>query len=274
MPNIPAMATECDYVLGTHDAEVARLGLQHDVWRPRVLDAFARAGIHTGQTVIDVGAGPGFVTADLAELVGPRGRVVSVERSRRFLDLLEGRHLSGVSACEGDLDHMLSLPARDADAAWCRWVLSFVRDPAGLIRKMCAALRPGGALVIHEYGHYGTWRLMPVVPSFEAFVSGVMQSWRAEGGDPDVALNVPGWLESAGARVVSVRPYLDVAMPGDPFWRWPAAFVETGLDRLVALGQLSADRAHTIRQDFSAHASSHGARMMTPLVLEVIAHRR
>lgn len=268
------MTTERDYVLGTHDAEVARLGLQHEVWRPRVLDACARAGIKSGQTVIDVGAGPGFVTADLAELVGPLGRVVSVERSRRFLDVLKGRRLDMVSECEGDLDEMSSLPARDADAAWCRWVLSFVRDPKALIGKMCAAVRPGGVLVIHEYGHYGTWRLMPVVPSFDAFVTCVMESWRAEGGDPNVAVNVPGWLESAGARVVSVRPYLDVAMPGDPFWRWPAAFVETGLDRLVALGQLSADRAHTIRQDFSAHASAQEARMMTPLVLEVIALKR
>jgi hypothetical protein len=34
-----------DYVLCTHDEEIARLGLQHAVWRPRVLDAWRRAGI-------------------------------------------------------------------------------------------------------------------------------------------------------------------------------------------------------------------------------------
>ena len=39
------MSEERDYLLGTHDAEVQRLGLQHRVWRPRVLDAWRRAGI-------------------------------------------------------------------------------------------------------------------------------------------------------------------------------------------------------------------------------------
>jgi len=47
--------TERDYVLGTHDEEIARLGLQHRVWRPTVLDCWYRAGITVGSTVIDVG---------------------------------------------------------------------------------------------------------------------------------------------------------------------------------------------------------------------------
>ena len=77
---------ERDYVLGTHEEEIERLGLQHRVWRPRALDAWARAGFSRGQTLIDVGCGPGHATLDLAEIVGPSGRVVAVDRSRRFLD--------------------------------------------------------------------------------------------------------------------------------------------------------------------------------------------
>jgi hypothetical protein len=34
------MATEKAYVLGTHDEEISRLGLQHRAWRPRVLSAW------------------------------------------------------------------------------------------------------------------------------------------------------------------------------------------------------------------------------------------
>ena len=60
-----------DYVLGTHDEEIARLGLQHRVWRPRALDAWTRAGFTQGQTLLDVGCGPGHASVDLAELVGP-----------------------------------------------------------------------------------------------------------------------------------------------------------------------------------------------------------
>ena len=43
-----AMEMERDYVLGTHDEEMARLGLQHEVWRAAVLDCWKRAGITGG----------------------------------------------------------------------------------------------------------------------------------------------------------------------------------------------------------------------------------
>src|SRR5262249_26163508 len=74
-----------EYVLGTHDEELARLGLQHRVWRPTALACWHRAGVTVGSRVLDVGAGPGFAAVDLAEIVGPTGRVVAVERSARFV---------------------------------------------------------------------------------------------------------------------------------------------------------------------------------------------
>lgn len=75
---------ERDYVLGTHDEEIARLGLQHELWRPRMLAGWDRAGFTAGMRIVDVGAGPGYATVDLAARVGPRGEVVAVERSQRF----------------------------------------------------------------------------------------------------------------------------------------------------------------------------------------------
>src|SRR5262245_37660573 len=75
------------YLLGTKDDEIERLGLQHRVWRPQVLACWRRAGITTGSRVLDLGAGPGFATVDLAEIVGPSGRVVAYERSPRFVAL-------------------------------------------------------------------------------------------------------------------------------------------------------------------------------------------
>src|SRR5438874_5614567 len=74
-------------VHSTHDEEVARPGLQHRVWRPTVSDCWQRAGITIGSRVIDIGAGPGYATVDLAEIVGPTGEVLAVERSARFLEV-------------------------------------------------------------------------------------------------------------------------------------------------------------------------------------------
>src|SRR3954471_14269162 len=80
-----------DYVLGTHDEELARLGLQHRVWRPVVLDCWQRAGITVGKRVLDVGAGPGYAAIDLAEIVGPTGSVMALERSSNFVRALQER---------------------------------------------------------------------------------------------------------------------------------------------------------------------------------------
>ena len=267
---------EQDYVLGTHDEEIDRLGLQHHVWQPIVLDAWRRAGLTCGQTVLDVGCGPGYATLDLAAAVGPSGRVLAIDQSQRFLDHLRrqaaARGLTHVRAEERDLSGD-ELPSSQADVAWCRWIFAFVRDPRALARTVAAALRPGGRLVIHEYFNYTTWRMLPPSPELEEFVAEVIAAWRADGGEPDIGAYLPGWLEEEGLRIESMRPLLFIATPGDPMWRWPEAFVHVGLERLVTLGRVSRVRATAIAAAFNAAAQRPAVRMVTPGVAELIAIR-
>src|ERR1700681_3423862 len=116
---------ERDYVLGTHDEELARLGLQHRVWRSVVLDCWQKAGITVGKRVLDLGAGPGYATVDLAEIVGPSGSVVALERSNKFAAAMQntvrGRGLTNVKIHELDLVSD-DLPNGPFDFSWCRWV--------------------------------------------------------------------------------------------------------------------------------------------------------
>ena len=67
-----------DYILGDKDRELARLQLQHDIWRNQTRELMRRAGFSRGQTVLDVGCGPGFTTFDLLKEVGPTGRIVAI----------------------------------------------------------------------------------------------------------------------------------------------------------------------------------------------------
>ena len=53
--------------------------------------------------------------------------------------------------------------------------------------KLVDSVRPGGALVFHEYIDYQTWKLAPPAPNFEKFVDEVSANWRASGGEPDIA---------------------------------------------------------------------------------------
>src|ERR1700722_7282652 len=118
------MKMEQDYVLGTNDEEVSRLGLQHRAWLPCTSAAWHDAGICAGQTGLEIGCGPGYATLDLAELVGSSGRVVAVDKSDRFLSTLDRER------CRRGLDNIVThnvdfdggeLPPVTADAAWCRW---------------------------------------------------------------------------------------------------------------------------------------------------------
>lgn len=271
------MSGDRDYVLGTHDEELARLGLQHRVWRARACDAWRRAGFTIGQTLLDVGCGPGYATLDLAEIVGSSGRVVAVDRSARFLAALRGaarqRGLDHVAVHELDLDEG-ELPAVGVDGAWGRWVFAFVKRPRDLLARVHRALRPGGVIVLHEYFHYQTWRLAPRCPEIEEFVTAVMTTWRADGGEPDVALDLPRWLAELDFEIRSLRPLIDVVPASNFIWQWPKSFVQVGLCRLVELGTLTADRADAIGKAFAACEAAPHTLMITPAVLEIIATRR
>ena len=155
------MSQERDYVLGTHDEESARLLLQHRVWRPRALDAWRRAGFTVGQTLVDLGCGPGHAAVDLAEIVGPAGRIVAIDRSRRFLDTLEAtcrqRGIDQITPLELDLN-TAGPPPGAADGLWARWVFAFVKQPRELLARVGGALKRGGVLVVHEYFDYRVWQ--------------------------------------------------------------------------------------------------------------------
>jgi SAM-dependent methyltransferase len=281
------MTQERDYVLGTHDDEIHRLGLQHRVWRPRVLDAWRRAGFTLGQSLIDLGSGPGHATMDLAEIVGPGGQVLALERSRRFLDALQAmqreRGYDNIEAIEVDLDEVDGLPPyqggikggrkSQADGAWCRWVLCFVKRPREILANIAELLRPGGTLVLHEYFDYATWRFAPPCPELEEFVAAVMQSWRAQGGEPDIALSIPRWLEELGFQIRSLQPIVEVVPPTSFVWHWPRSFVEVGLRRLVELDYFTPQRASEILAAVDAAEANPRTLMITPAVLEIIAMR-
>ena len=254
------MVSTKDYVLGTHDEEIERLGLQHRVWRPRALDAWRAAGIGLGQTVLDVGCGPGYAALDLAELVGPSGRVVAIDKSERFLRALDAkcreRDIDNITAHPADLDAG-EFPDGIADRAWCRWVFAFVKNPSAILARIATALAPDGVIVLHEYFDYSTWRAAPPCSELKEFVSAVMASWRDNGGEPDIALWLPRWLEELGFELRSARPIIDIVRPDQLSWTWMAAFVEVGRSRLVEMGYLSPSRSESIYGRHSWNSKPH-----------------
>jgi len=267
---------DADYVLGTHDEEVARLGLQHRVWRPAASDCWRRAGITIGSRVLDVGAGPGYATVDLAEIVGSTGEVLAVERSARFLEVARRacaeRGLSQVRFREADVVEN-EIGALNFDFAWCRWVACFVASPAKLIANIAGALRSGGVAMFHEYSHYETFQFVPRRPALELFSEKVMTSWRAAGGEPNVAIEFPTLLRAAGLEIIEVHPRIVTISPKSYVWQWPASFIEINLARLRELGHATEEWADSVRREFQEAEADPRTLFTTPLFLEIIARR-
>jgi SAM-dependent methyltransferase len=237
------------YILGTDPVELDRLGLQHRLWSDTAHRLWLDAGVRPGSRVLDVGCGPGYASADLAQLVGDSGRVVGVDESEGFVGVANRRaaalgldHLTAHRGDVHDLADALDAPDRAAgfDAAFARWVLCFVRDPGRVITSAASLLRPGGRFVAIDYFNYEAMTLAPREPVFDEVVGLLADAIRERGGDPDVMGRVPRMATDAGLAVRRLSVDARLARPGEPMWDWPSSFWKSFLPRMVEAGRLDA----------------------------------
>ncbi|WP_413101004.1 methyltransferase domain-containing protein [Streptomyces sp. Inha503] len=104
-----------------------------------------------GQTVLDLGCGPGTDLSALAEVVGPSGRVIGIDSSQEMAEQARRRteDLSMVDVELGDI-HTLPLEDGSIDRARTDRTLQHAADPAGALAEARRVLRPGGRLVMGE----------------------------------------------------------------------------------------------------------------------------
>ena len=106
-----------------------------------------------GERVLEIGPGTGYYTLDLAEWVGPDGRVEIFDLQQEFLDHVMRRAgergLANVTPTQGDAT---ALPFEDAsiDAVVLTAVLGEIPDTIAALREIRRVLRPGGRLVVGE----------------------------------------------------------------------------------------------------------------------------
>ena len=125
-------------------------GLRDDVYRRPLATALDRLGIGPGWTCVDVGAGGGDVSVALAEIVGHEGRVYAVDSDPTTRDEVASAaaaHSQVLAITQAGEDLRLPEPV---DLAFCRFLLLHVVDPAVVLRRMAAAVRPGGWVVAQE----------------------------------------------------------------------------------------------------------------------------
>ena len=110
------------------------------------------AGVRTGQRVLDVGCGPGALTARLVDRVGVDS-VAAVEPSAPFVDAVAQR-LPGIDVRRASAE---DLPFADEafDAALAQLVVHFMADPVAGLREMARVTRPSGTVAACVWDHAG-----------------------------------------------------------------------------------------------------------------------
>jgi len=117
-------------------------------WLRSATDAMLdMAGVKSRSHVLDVAAGAGDQTLDIAERVGPGGFVLATDLSPAILEFAKDNALrAGYGNVETQVADGESLGVDEAsfDAAVCRLGLMFFPDPLQGLREMHRALKPGG----------------------------------------------------------------------------------------------------------------------------------
>lgn len=274
MSDASSSAPEREYVLGTGEDELVRLGFQNAVWRSRTTDLWERAGVRPGMRVLDVGAGPGYAALDLAHLVGPTGSVVAVDESDRFTQHMR-RRIAPVSPAPFEVVHRdaheIDLPEGSIDAAYARWVLCFVRDPERVIERVARSLAPGGVFMAQDYFNYHMMALAPRSEAFERIVPAIRKSWAALGGDADVMGRVPDICARHGLEIRDIRCHARIARPGDLLWQWPETFFANFIPRLIEQGHFTQEEADAFAQEWKRRRADPSSFFCVPPVYEMIA---
>ena len=195
-----------EYVLGHSAGELKRLRSQAQLLNPITRRYLIEAGIAPGMRVLDVGSGLGDVAFLAAELVGPSGHVLGVDRSPDALVLARSRakeqSLANVTFVESEL--MAIAFDQQFDAAIGRFVLCHQPDPVALLRKISRLVRPGGIVVFQEPDHKHR-RSYPPIPTYDMMSEWTDETLRRTGVDVRMGIKLYSAFLAAGLAEPTMR---------------------------------------------------------------------
>ena len=169
------------------------------------------AGLQPGETVLDLGSGPGLEVLAAARQVGPSGRVIGVDMTPEMVARArQAATEQGAGNVEFFLGDIESLPLADqsVDVIISNCVINLAPDKAAVFREMFRVLRPGGRFSVSDMVTHGA------VP-------------------PSLRKDMDLWAECV-AGAVEERVYLDLVRQ--------AGFAEVTVSDQVRYGELPGER--------------------------------
>jgi SAM-dependent methyltransferase len=261
------------YLLGDTRVEAARLRAQARLWDPLALALFDRIGVKRGWKVLEIGPGQGSLHLELRRRV--RGPVDAIEPSAAFRT-----RLRRVAARDGLGDGRIwdtvladaHLPRNHYDLIFARWVFLFLPDPQAQVRRLTAALKPGGLLAVEDYVRE-PFVMIPAPPEWRTFVGADDAFLALEGGDTSIAARLPAMYRNAGLAVVDITPHIKTGRPGDAVWEWLTTYFFGVLDQLATLPPFTPEQARRLKRHWVAASHDETSLMLTPAVVDVVGRK-
>src|SRR5215467_1949832 len=199
-PGASRNASQASYAMGSTDRERQRLMLQGGILRQPLEAAFRAAGITTGMRVLDIGCGAGDVAMLAADLVGPKGFIVGLDRdaasvawaTRRVAEA--GRTNIQFRAVEFDQ----FTDAAPFDALIGRFILLYLPDPVATLQHLAPSLRSGATIVFMEPDFTVPSSVYPPMPDFKDCGQWVTEALRRSGARVDMGMRLYHTYRDAG----------------------------------------------------------------------------
>jgi SAM-dependent methyltransferase len=249
------------YVLGRTEQEHERLREQARVWEAATGRLLDQVGLAQGARCLDAGCGPGETMRQLAQRVGPAGRVLGADVDAALgAEAIARLHAAGHRQCSFarvDLTGGEPLPGAPFDLVYARLLLFHMSDPPAVLRRLWDVVAPGGALVVHDYD-LRTTDVRPSLRTMEEWKRVVLGAFAGAGRDVSTGHALPLLLARAG---LGAPDGTDVAGRLEPFGTAApmlAAVHRSLLPAAVAQGLTTPAAAERWRDDLARDVREHG----------------
>ncbi|ANY82786.1 hypothetical protein BB934_31590 (plasmid) [Microvirga ossetica] len=235
--------TTDSYMFGWSTGELQRLTRQAALVEPETEDLFRRAGITAGMQVLDVGSGAGDVALLVGRLVRPGGSVLGIEQSADSAALATHRAAAAgnvpVHFEVGDLNTYE--PSADYDAVVGRFVLPYLADPPGVLRRLASRVRPGGVIAFMEFD-VTRIESVPEAPLFRTAATWITRAFEGGSIDPALGSRLGTVFRDAGLPWPYLTSFQKVSCgPDGSYWLF-AETVRTLLPQIIRLGLVTAEQ--------------------------------
>lgn len=206
-----------------------------------------------GMSLLDVGCGPGTITAGLAEAVAP-GAVIALDASPEVLDqaaAMFGERGLPVRTLPADAAET-GLADSCVDVVHAHQLLQHVADPVAVLAEMRRVCRPAGIVAARD-ADYAAFAWYPDSPGLTEWRELYRRVTRANGGEPDAGRRLRSWAQQAGfADVTATSSTWTYADPAATAW-WARVWADR--IQLSPIAEQAVSGGHATLSDLSQIAA-------------------